>query len=140
MISKKITKKQEREIIFNKYNGKCAYCGLKIDLKDMQIDHVIPQRNFEMMIKNNWRVPVFLSHLTLDDLNHKDNLNPTCRVCNKWKDAFDLETFRSEIFEQIDRLNKRSSNYRMAKKYGLLAETLKPIVFYFERVRGQNVL
>lgn len=125
-------KKEIRIKIHNKLEGHCAYCGLEIDLKDMQIDHIIPQRNFEMMIKNNWRIPIFLSHLTLDDLNNEDNLLPTCRVCNKLKDAFDLETFRSEIYQQIKRLNERSANYRMAKKYGLLVETLKPIVFYFE--------
>jgi len=132
-------KKQERIKIHNKLNGHCAYCGENIELKDMQVDHIIPQRNFKMSIKNNFRVPEFLSHLTLEDLNHDDNLLPTCRVCNKWKSAHDLELFRNELSEQIHRLNERSSNYRIAKKYGLLAETIKPIVFYFERV-SENVL
>ena len=128
--------KKNREIIFNKYNGRCAYCGDPILLKDMQVDHIISRRNFKTCIKNNFRVPVFLSHLTIDDLNHDDNLLPTCRVCNNWKSSHDLELFRRELSKQIDRLNKRSSNYRIAKKYGLLAETLKPIVFYFEERAG----
>ena len=38
-----MTKKQ-REVIYDKYNGHCAYCGKKIEYKDMQVDHVIPQR------------------------------------------------------------------------------------------------
>ena len=127
-------KKEIRQKIHNKLNGHCAYCGLKIDIKDMQIDHIIPQYNFEMNIRNNFCIPVFLSHLTTNDLNSEDNLLPTCRICNNWKNTHNLELFRNEIYEQIDRLNKRSSNYRMAKKYGLLTETLKPIIFYFERV------
>ena len=125
-------KKEDRIRIYNKLNGHCAYCGEVILLKDMQIDHIIPQRNFEKCIENNFRVPRFLSHLTLNDLNNDDNLIPSCRVCNNWKSALDLELFRSELSEQIYRLNKRSSNYRIAKKYGLLTETFKPIVFYFE--------
>lgn len=43
MISKKI-----REIVYKKYNGHCAYCGCKIEYKDMQIDHIVPKyRNNE---------------------------------------------------------------------------------------------
>lgn len=128
-------KKELRIRIYNKFNGHCAYCGEKIQLKQMQIDHIIPQRNFEKCIKNNFRVPKFLSHLTLQDLNHKDNLLPSCMVCNNWKSSHDLELFRSELSEQIDRLNKRSSNYRIAKKYHQIIECIKPIVFYFEKTR-----
>jgi len=58
---------------------------------------------------------------------------PACRVCNNWKSSHDLECFRSELLEQTKRLNLRSSNYRMAKKYGLLVEINTNIVFYFER-------
>jgi len=106
----------------------------------MQVDHIIPQREFLFHIKNRFRIPSFLSHLKEVDMNHEDNLNPACIVCNKWKSAHDLELFRSEIFEQIKRLNNYSSNYRMAKKYGLLEETLKPIKFYFENNMPHNIL
>jgi len=124
--------KINRNQVYVKYKGHCAYCGEEINIKDMQVDHIIPKRNFETSIKNNFRIPSFLKHLTLDDMNHIDNLNPTCRVCNNWKGSHYLELFRSEISEQVKRLNERSSNYRMAKKYGQLKETIKPIVFYFE--------
>lgn len=126
-------KKHEREMVYKKLNGKCAYCGEDIKLKDMQIDHIIPQSLFWGNIKSNHKVPSFLSHLGEDDVHHIDNLNPACRVCNNWKNSFDLELFRSEIQEQIKRLNKYSSNYRMAKRYGLVTECSYPITFYFER-------
>ena len=32
-------KKIERELIFNKYNGKCAYCGCELK-KGWHIDHI----------------------------------------------------------------------------------------------------
>lgn len=34
--------KVNREQIFLKCNGHCAYCGKEITLKEMQIDHIIP--------------------------------------------------------------------------------------------------
>lgn len=124
--------KQQREKIHSKYNGKCAYCGCEISVKQMQVDHIIPKLNFLSHVKNKYRIPYFLNHLTEFDVNHDDNLNPACQVCNKWKSAHDLELFRSELFDQIKRLNLYSSNYRIAKRYGLIEKTLKPIKFYFE--------
>lgn len=124
--------KKIRIKVHKKYDGHCAYCGEKIELKDMQVDHIIPQFNYRNDILNDFRIPLFLKHLTLDDLNHIDNLNPACRVCNKWKSAHDLELFRSELQDQINRLNKRSANYRMAKRYNQVVELVKPIIFYFE--------
>lgn len=131
--------KEQRIKIYSKYNGKCAYCGCDILLNNMQIDHVIPQRNFEWHIKNrHFKVPDFLKHLTIDDLNNEDNLLPSCRVCNGWKSTSDLELFRSELEVQTKRLNERSSNYRIAKKYGLIEEINNPIIFYFEEKKSPN--
>jgi 5-methylcytosine-specific restriction endonuclease McrA len=129
-------KKSDRQIIFDKYDGHCAYCGSPLNTKEMQVDHIIPKCNFLSHIKNKYKVPLFLTHLTEDDVNHIDNLMPTCRVCNKWKSAHSLELFRSELFEQVKRLNDYSSNYRIAKRYGLVKEEIKPIIFYFEKVNN----
>lgn len=124
--------KQQRIEIYSKFNGKCAYCGAEIQVKDMQVDHIIPQMNFIQHVRNRFRIPVFLSHLTETDMNHTDNLHPACRVCNKWKSAHDLELFRRELSEQVNRLNSYSTNYRIAKKYGQIQETVAPIRFFFE--------
>lgn len=126
--------KINRQEVYDKCGGRCAYCGEEITIKQMQVDHIIPSSFYLHHIKNKFRVPEFLNHLTDGDVNHIDNLLPTCRVCNKWKSAHDLELFRKEIYEQVRRLNDYSSNYRMAKRYGLVQETIKPIVFYFESI------
>lgn len=55
-----------------------------------------------------------------------------------WKGAFDLDLFRKEVFEQIKRLNAYSSNYRMAKRYNLIEEKPKPVVFYFEEFSKEH--
>lgn len=124
--------KLNRQLVYDKFNGHCAYCGEEIKLNDMQVDHIIPQRSFVQHVHNKFRIPAFLSHLTPLDMNHIDNLHPACRVCNKWKSAHDLELFRRELSEQVSRLNSYSTNYRIAKKYGQIQEVVKPIVFYFE--------
>lgn len=42
----KFSKKQRLEV-YNKFGGRCAYCGHKIEYKDMQIDHIKP-------VLHNW--------------------------------------------------------------------------------------
>lgn len=126
-------KKELRQRVYAKYENKCGYCGYSINYSDMQVDHIIPQNEFISHIKNQFRIPAFLTHLKIEDVNNFDNLMPTCRVCNNWKGAHTLEGFRKEISEQIERLNNYSSNYRMAKKYNLISEHPKQVIFFFEQ-------
>lgn len=71
--------KSKREAVYRKYNGHCAYCGREIACKDMQVDHFHPLRA--------WGI----EDAGTDDL---DNLMPACRMCNHYKRANSLETFR----------------------------------------------
>ena len=32
--------KKIRQQVYDKYNGRCAYCGCKLEYKDMQVDHI----------------------------------------------------------------------------------------------------
>jgi len=124
----------DRILIWSKFQGHCGYCGEEIKLKRMQIDHIIPKSNFVTSVHNKYKIPLFLSHLTINDIDHVDNLMPSCPVCNRWKKTFHLELFRSEIQKQIERLNSYSANYRFAKRYGLLKEINGPVIFYFEKL------
>lgn len=121
-----------RQQVHSKYDWHCGYCWTQIDIKEMQIDHIIPKRNFRFHIINKFHIPNFLFHLWENDMNHIDNLMPSCRVCNNWKSTFTLDQFREEISYQIDRLRKQSSNFRLAEKYWLICETKKAVKFYFE--------
>lgn len=118
--------KETRKFIHEKYNGHCAYCGIKMTIKEMQVDHLFSKLIFSL--KSNFIY-------TDKELNDIDNLMPSCRVCNKWKSCHSLEAFRNEIKEQIHRLNSYSSNYRFAKKYYLVHESPREIVFYFEQLK-----
>jgi len=44
-----------------------------------------------------------------------------------------LEDFRNLISGFMKHLNEISTQYKIAKRYGLIHETPKPIVFYFEK-------
>ena len=120
-------KKETRQLVYEKYNGHCAYCGCSIDIKEMQVDHFISK--LTLKLKSNYIY-------TNKEINDIDNLMPSCRVCNKWKSSHSLEQFRKEIGEQLRRLNEYSSNYRFAKKYNLVEETPHDIVFYFEQTNS----
>lgn len=131
--------KIDRQAILDKMLSSCAYCGDFIDgIKNMQVDHIIPKSYFEYFIKNKHKVPTFLQHLTETDVDHSDNLFPSCRVCNKWKATHTVEQFRIELQEQLKRLNDYSSNYRMAKKYKQLWESPVKITFFFEQINYQQ--
>lgn len=121
-------KKKDREIIFNKYGGKCAYCGCELQ-KGWNADH----------IEAHWHT---LTHEKAEKVGIKkgsndiENFNPSCPRCNKWKATFSIDEFRREIQLQIQRLNAYNPNYRLAKDYGLLSETPRPVKFYFETIQN----
>jgi HNH endonuclease len=112
-----------RLFIFNKFENKCAYCGCVLELRKMQIDHIIP---FYHNYFNKTNIKV------VGD-NELNNLNPSCARCNRWKSNFSLELFRNEIQLQLDRLHKYNNNYKLAKDYDMIKEDRKPIEFWFEK-------
>lgn len=129
--------KADRKFIYDKFGGKCAYCGCDLKGK-FQADHVIPQRNFRQHVMNNWRVPEFLSHLEPQDCNHKDNMFPACGSCNKYKDTHCLETFRDELGKMRERLNLHSTHYKISRRFGLIEEIQKPIIFILKHYDRQR--
>ena len=131
--------KIDRVEIYNKMSWKCWYCWIELKIKEMQVDHIIPQRNFKRDIHyKEFNIPNFLKHLDFWDINHIDNLICTCRSCNNYKSALNLEDFRKEVWLQIERLNKNPM-YRLAKRYGLIQENPKKIIFYFETLYKTNL-
>lgn len=115
--------KADRQRIYEKYNGHCAYCGCEIAYKDMQVDHFAPLRNWD-------------KSRTEEELWDFNNLMPSCRQCNHYKGSYSVETFRQMIADIPEKL-KSSSKYRIGIKYNLISENDKLIKFYFERI-GAN--
>lgn len=111
--------KIDRQAVFAKCGGKCAYCGQDITIKSFQVDHVNPQFRGGS-----------------DDM---DNLLPSCRKCNNHKSAYPLDSkygrhlgWRGQLELQVERLRK-SAQFDRALRFGQIQITESPIVFYFER-------
>ena len=104
--------KATRIKVWEKYNKRCAYCGCELEYKDMQVDH-IESRYYGGS----------------DDI---ENLNPSCRMCNFYKQENSVEFLRKQLGLIVGRLQKVFI-FRLAVKYGLIEITEKPIRFYFER-------
>lgn len=97
--------KGKRLSIYNKCNGHCAYCGVKLEINKFTVDHLVPKCN---MGKNNI-----------------DNLLPCCTQCNKKKGNLSLDLFRLKTFWTvltIADLKSLTLAIRAAKKH----------LFYFE--------
>ena len=115
---KQFSKTIRREVL-DKTSGRCAYCGCPLPINEMQIDHVIPLYN--------------------GGTNDIDNLLPSCRSCNHYKDTFSLEMFRDNIESIPQVLNDSSASYRIAKRYGIIHEDRKKRVeFYFEKIKRRK--
>ncbi|MGN1155274.1 MAG: HNH endonuclease [Agathobacter sp.] len=118
--------KEIRKKVYNKYNGHCAYCGCEIEMKDMQVDHIIPK------YRNNERWHKVIGS---DEI---DNLNPSCMMCNFYKGMFTVEQFREKLNTILMPNVRLPFNYRLALKYGLVNEDVKPIRFYFEKYENNR--
>lgn len=125
MKHKRIPKRQ-REAVFNKYGGRCAYCGCELTLRTMQVDHI---------------KAVYTSSLENDNVETQDdsfdNLNPSCRQCNFYKGTLDIEQFREKIMTTLYETCQNTFQAKLAKKLGML--TVKQFdKFYFERINEKN--
>ena len=125
MKHKRIPKRQ-REAVFNKYGGRCAYCGCELTPRTMQVDHI---------------KAVYTSSLENDNVETQDdsfdNLNPSCRQCNFYNGTLDIEQFREKIMTTLYETCQNTFQAKLAKKLGML--TVKQFdKFYFERINEKN--
>ena len=120
-------KRIDRQEVYNKCSGHCAYCGVEITIKQMQVDHIKPlYRNDNVETLEVWGVE--------RGTDEMDNLNPSCSRCNKWKSTFSLEMFRTIVEKSIDRMERDTPNFRLARDYGLIEVKPIKVVFYFEKM------
>ena len=83
-------KKADREFIFNKFGGRCAYCGDQLQ-KGWHVDEIDPvRRGWEYLkdehgngiwdqVKHEWKRKQTVMH---PERFNTDNQNPSCASCN----------------------------------------------------------
>lgn len=113
---RKLTK-NEREFIYKKYDGHCAYCGCELRYQDMQVDHLIPLNGYFIQGKDVI-----------------ENMMPSCRSCNNYKRSSQLEGFRMMLENMPHALMRDSVTYKNAVRYGLVIPNPHEVEFYFEKV------
>lgn len=122
---RKTISKDIRLRVYNSYSGHCAYCGCKIEYKEMQIDH----------INSVYRTMIISGNID-ENIN---NYMPSCRQCNFYKSTFTLEYFRERLSTILINNLRKQFSYKLALKYGLIQEKIKPIKFYFEKIDEERV-
>jgi len=108
-----------RKSVYDKFNGRCAYCGKEITIKEMQIDHIVPKRLF----------------LTSKEADTYENLFPSCSRCNHYKRGGTPEYLREMLLNMREKilgtyLGKVAVDYNMIKWVGWDGK------FYFERIES----
>lgn len=128
-------KKSDREIIFQKFGGRCAYSGTPLE-PDWQVDHIRPVRQWCLLYPPD------------DDPNNIDNLFPCQRIINHYKGGLSLEHFRTwflgGLHERLKKLpknplverSKRKKEYllKVASYFGITPDKPFSGKFYFETI------
>ncbi|OQA82120.1 MAG: HNH endonuclease [bacterium ADurb.Bin236] len=104
--------RRERESVFRKCGGRCAYCGCELSYKEMTVDHVEP-----------------LHQGGKDEL---ENMLPACRSCNHRKSSSTVESYRRQVESFLKVLERDSVTYRNAVRFGLIIPNPHRVKFYFE--------
>lgn len=120
----------EREKIYQKTDGRCYYCGCELPDR-WHVDHLFP-KNKEHWLGNEVMMEETCAPNDLKSIEEFRNKVPSCPRCNIRKGALDVEQFRDEISQQVKRLKRDVSQFQLALDYGLVEETDKEVVFYFE--------
>jgi 5-methylcytosine-specific restriction endonuclease McrA len=132
-------KKEDRQAVFNKFGGKCAYCGCEL-VKGWHVDHFEAVFRYKSYLtdENGRRLTDEKGDYKTETImdrpeNHTlDNFMPACQSCNLYKSTMSLDWFRKSIEEQPRKLRAASPMLRLSERYGIVSIIDKPITFYFE--------
>jgi hypothetical protein len=115
---RKAIPKTVRLAVYDKCNHRCAYCGIPLEYKQMQIDHATPLR--------------------IGGADDISNYMPACRSCNHYKATFDIEDYRKYLGGIHKRLMRDSIPYQVAERFGIVNHVSDDVTFYFEKRRDRE--
>lgn len=121
--------KIDRQAVYNKYHGHCAYCGKLITIKEMQVDHIVSKSQYRFLTRQEREN---------FDIDQFSNLNPACRMCNHYKRASSLETFRRFYIGKLHERLAKLYIVRVALDYEIIKLNKWDKIFYFERIENER--
>lgn len=99
--------------VYRKTNGRCSYCGKKLEFSELTLDHVVA--------KSKGGEDVY------------ENLLPSCKHCNTLKKDYSLSRYRRFITRGYNHLLKSVPLFNSLLDYGIIKyHKQEEIVFYFE--------
>lgn len=105
--------KEVRRELWERENRRCGYCGIKIGLCEVTVDHKIP--------------------LSRGGPDCRENMVCSCVGCNKLKADKTVEEFRKVVGALEQDLLNDSAKFRAALRFRILRENKKKrILFHFE--------
>lgn len=129
-------KKSDREKLRLKYDNRCAYCGEELQ-KGWHSDHIEAiVRDFAWNKDKGRYESTGTCQKPENDVF--ENFNPACAKCNIQKNSYTIEQFRENIQNFVNSLNQYSTQYKFAKRYGLISENDIKVEFYFEKIQNEN--
>lgn len=114
---------EDRLRVLNRCSGHCAYCGIELSMKDMQVDHYIP---LELSC---------IAEEHMDAVDSIDNYLPACRSCNNYKSSMNIEKFRLSVTRFHDVLMRDSVTYKNAVRFGQVKPQQHVQQFYYEKIK-----
>jgi len=132
-------KKSDRQKIFDKYGGRCAYCGIEL-IDKWQVDHAVSKQYWFMIDETNPKA-----------VNNIENLMPACVPCNHYKGSLCIEPFSyhrgfrnymKDFHLRLAKLpkktrvkateNRKAYMQDIADRYGITPDKPFNGIFYFE--------
>jgi hypothetical protein len=113
-VKRKNVVKVDRHAVYAKYNNNCAYCGNRLEFKDMQVDHFVPKTKFQG-----------------EGADELENLMPSCKECNMDKGNMLIDEWRERLHNASETV-KSSKILASALKFNMIE--IKPFdgKFYYE--------
>ena len=120
--------KQQRTDLKMKFGGHCAYCGCELGDK-WHADHIEAVKRDIIYVGGG---KLISGEMTKPHLDTIENMNPACVPCNLNKSSMSIEGWRGVLGGYRKALIRDSHTFRHSLRFGLVACTDKPVMFFFE--------
>jgi hypothetical protein len=119
------------------FGGRCTYCGELLPEAGGHEDHVEPiYRKWKCGLDANGDYTgrtIATGECSRPEKDTIDNRWPASSACNLFKGVFTIEPWRKVFALQVERARRRSFNFRVAERFGLVQVTGQPVVFHIEK-------